>query len=323
MPQPYSDDLRCKLLEAYEAGAGSLRKLAAQFRVSWGYVKKIRMQQRKSGRQERLAQKRHGPVSRMSAAVQESLREWLRAQPDLTEVELQERLAHGGVQVAQSRVGQVLRQMGLRRKKKSLHAAERDREANRQRREEFLVRLAAVPPEKLIFLDESGVTTQMTRLWGRAPKGERIDEATPQGHWKVLTTLGAMSLRGSEAAMTMESPTDGEVFTAYVEQVLGPKLKPGDIVVMDNLSAHKVAGIRELIEGYGAQLLYLPPYSPDLNPHRASLVQVQAVLARRQGAHRGSAGPGHHRGPQNHYPRQRGCLVSSFWLWDTTNLVLL
>ena len=106
----------------------------------------------------------------------------------------------------------------------------------------------------------------MTRLWGRAPKGERIDEATPQGHWKVLTTLGALSLRGIEAVMTIESPTDGEVFTAYVEQVLGPKLKPGDTVVLDNLSAHKVAGIRELIENCGAHLPSLPPYSPDLNP---------------------------------------------------------
>jgi transposase len=106
----------------------------------------------------------------------------------------------------------------------------------------------------------------MTRLWGRAPKGERIAEATPQGHWKVLTTLGAMSRRGIEAAMTIESATDGDVFTAYVEQVLGPKLKAGDVVVLDNLSAHKVKGIRELIEVRGAQLLYLPPYSPDFNP---------------------------------------------------------
>lgn len=93
-----------------------------------------------------------------------------------------------------------------------------------------------------------------------------MDEATPQGHWKVLTTLGALSQCGIEAAMTVASPTDGEVFTAYVEQVLCPKLRPGDVVVLDNLSAHKVAGIRELIEGCGAHLLYLPPYSPDLNP---------------------------------------------------------
>lgn len=106
----------------------------------------------------------------------------------------------------------------------------------------------------------------MTRLWGRAPKGERISEATPQGHWKVLTTLGAMSLRGIDAAMTIEAATDAEIFLTYVEQVLCPKLKPGDVVIMDNLSAHKVSGIRESIESRGAQLIYLPPYSPDLNP---------------------------------------------------------
>src|SRR5262249_31232234 len=113
MAQPYSDDLRCKLLEAYEAGAGSLRQLAAQFRVSWGYAKKIRKQQLVTGRKERPVQRRHGPLSRMNTAVQESLREWQREQADLTEVELQERLAGQEVGVAKSRVGQVLRQMGL------------------------------------------------------------------------------------------------------------------------------------------------------------------------------------------------------------------
>ena len=106
----------------------------------------------------------------------------------------------------------------------------------------------------------------MTRAWGRAPKGQRINEATPQGRWKVLTTLGAMSLRGMEAVMTVESDTDGEVFLTYLEQVLCPKLGSGEVVIMDNLSAHKVEGIRELLEGCGARLIYLPPYSPDLNP---------------------------------------------------------
>ena len=117
MPQPYSDDLRRKLLEAYEAGAGSLQRLAVQFRVSWGYAKKIRGQQLRSGGKQRPVQTRHGPRSRITAPVQESLREWLRRQPDLTEAELHERLRGQGVQVVQSRVGQVLRAMGLRRKK--------------------------------------------------------------------------------------------------------------------------------------------------------------------------------------------------------------
>jgi len=150
--------------------------------------------------------------------------------------------------------------------KKSLHAHERDTEANRQRRQAFLETLRTIAPEKLIFLDESGVTTQMTRLRGRAPRGTRIAEATPQGHWQVLTTLATLSLRGLEAVMTIASPTDGEVFTAYLEQVLAPRLQPGDVVVLDNLSAHKVSGIRQLVEAQGAELLYLPPYSPDLNP---------------------------------------------------------
>jgi transposase len=106
----------------------------------------------------------------------------------------------------------------------------------------------------------------MTRLWGRAPREERVREEVPDGRWQVLTTLGTMSPRGIEAVMTAPSATDGDVFRAYVEQVLCARLQPGDVVVMHNLSAHKVAGIRQLIEARGVQVLYLPPYSPDLNP---------------------------------------------------------
>ena len=117
MARPDSDDLRCKLLEAYEAGVGTLQGLARQFRVSWGYSKKIRRQQLQTGHKERRQASRHGPVSRLSAAVRERLRHWLQEQPDLTEAELRERLQGIGVRVCQSRVGQVLREMGLRRKK--------------------------------------------------------------------------------------------------------------------------------------------------------------------------------------------------------------
>lgn len=106
----------------------------------------------------------------------------------------------------------------------------------------------------------------MTRAWARAPKGERIAESTPQGHWKVLTTLGAMSLHGMLAAMTIEAATDADIFDAFIEQVLCAKLRPGDVVVLDNLSAHKAATIAEKIAACGAELIYLPPYSPDLNP---------------------------------------------------------
>ena len=106
----------------------------------------------------------------------------------------------------------------------------------------------------------------MTRRYGRAPRGERVAEAVPAGHWRTLTVLAALTPAGVLASMTVESPTDGDVFLAYVEQVLCPRLQPGHLVILDNLTAHKVPGVRALVEARGACLLYLPPYSPDFNP---------------------------------------------------------
>jgi len=158
------------------------------------------------------------------------------------------------------------RRVGFGSEKKSLHATERDTEANQQKREAFVDRLRQIAPERLIYLDESGVSTQMTRRSARTRRGQRIHESTPEGNWKILTILGAMSLHGMIATMTIEAATDAEIFLAYLDHVLCPKLRAGDVVVMDNLSSHKVAGVRERIEAAGAELLYLPPYSPDLNP---------------------------------------------------------
>jgi len=138
--------------------------------------------------------------------------------------------------------------------------------------------VSRIDPQRLVFLDESGVTTEMTRRYGRAPRGERVAEGTPAGHWRTLTVLGARTMRGLVAAMTIESPTDGDVFLAYVEQVLCPRLQPGQVVVMDNLAAHKVAGVRAWIEATGAELLYLPPYSPDFNPIEQAWSKVKQWL---------------------------------------------
>ena len=138
--------------------------------------------------------------------------------------------------------------------------------------------MAAIEVERLVFLDESWVTTQMTRNRGRAPRGQRVREATPQSHWQTLTILAALTTRGLQAPMTIPEPTDGDIFLAYVEQVLCPKLRPGDMVIMDNLSAHKVAGVRELIEAVEARRLYLPPYSPDLNPIEPAWSKVKQAL---------------------------------------------
>jgi transposase len=129
-----------------------------------------------------------------------------------------------------------------------------------------------------VFLDESGVTTEMTRRYGWAPRSQRVSEAVPAGHWRTLTVLAALTVEGVLASMTIESPTDGDVFLAFLEQVLGPRLEPGHIVVLDNLGAHKVDGVRGLIESRGAQLLYLPPYSPDFNPIEQAWSKLKQLL---------------------------------------------
>jgi transposase len=118
----------------------------------------------------------------------------------------------------------------------------------------------------------------MTRLYARGVGGRRIHEATPGGHWKIMTILGAMSLSGMVAIMTIEEPTDTDIFLAYVEHLLCPALKPGDVVVMDNLSAHKAPAVRESIEKTGAEVLYLPPYSPDLNPIEKAWAKLKQLL---------------------------------------------
>jgi transposase len=130
----------------------------------------------------------------------------------------------------------------------------------------------------LKFIDESGVNIAMTRLWGRAPKGQRVVGSVPQNWGCNITLLAALSASGVCATMTIEGATDTEVFCAYVEQVLCPTLSAGDIVVMDNLSAHKAAAVRTLIESRGAHLIYLPPYSPDLNPIERCWSKIKTYL---------------------------------------------
>src|SRR6266513_3346636 len=162
--------------------------------------------------------------------------------------------------------------------KKTLHASEQDTEEGQERRQLWWEQIAQIDPRRLVFLDESGVTTEMTRRYGRAERGGRVCEGAPSGHWHTLTLLGAISLDGLVATMTIESPTDSDVFLTYVEQVLCPRLRPGQVVVMDNLSAHKSPSVRERIEQAGARLLYLPPYSPDFNPIEQCWAKIKEHL---------------------------------------------
>jgi transposase len=143
-------------------------------------------------------------------------------------------------------------------------------------REDWVEGQDDLDPEHLIFIDESGLSTKMARLPGWAPKGERCCAAIPHGHWKTVTFVGGLTLTGFVAPMLLDGPMDGECFLAWVEQMLAPTLRPGDIVVMDNLAAHKVAGVRQAIEAGGAELRYLPPYSPDLNPIENAFAKLKA-----------------------------------------------
>ena len=125
---------------------------------------------------------------------------------------------------------------------------------------------AGLDPEKLVFLDETWAKTNMTRLRGRALRGERLVAKVPHGHWKTTTFLAALRTSGLSAPLVVDGAINGAVFRAYVEQQLAPTLRAGEIVIMDNLNSHKVAGVGEAIEARGAMLAYLPPYSPDFNP---------------------------------------------------------
>jgi len=151
-----------------------------------------------------------------------------------------------------------------------------------ERRRNFGIATRFVDPASLVFLDETGAKTNMTRLYGRSMVGERCVDHTPNGHWKTVTLLSAMRLDGvmREATAVYDGPMNRETFVAYTEYCLVPALRPGDVVIMDNLSSHKDAAVRELIEDADADLWYLPAYSPDLNPIEKLWSKVKAWLRR-------------------------------------------
>lgn len=147
-----------------------------------------------------------------------------------------------------------------------------------RQRADFLDTVRALAPEDLIFIDETGSNQAMTRLYARAPRGQRAYARCPVNRGKHRTILGALGLTGLVAAMTIEGFTDGAVFLAFVQEVLVPQLRPGHVVVLDNLKAHKVAGVGEAMRQVGARLLYLPPYSPDFSPIEECWSKVKTCL---------------------------------------------
>ena len=136
----------------------------------------------------------------------------------------------------------------------------------------------ALDPSHLVFVDESGVTRSMTRRYGRAPKGQRVHGAVPLGHWEVTTLIGALALDGLRVGFTVDAATDGDIFQVFVQQVLRPALRPGDVVIWDNLPVHKSTDLKLVLESAQATLLPLPPYSPDFNPIEQCWSKVKEFL---------------------------------------------
>jgi len=159
-----------------------------------------------------------------------------------------------------------------------IHASERDLRRVQIRRGEYQTEMAVEIVGRLKFLDEAGSNIAMTRLYGRAAPGERVSDNVPQNYGENMTMLACLSSGGLSAPMTVEGAVDGLVFLAYVKQVLAPTLLKGDVVIMDNLGAHKVKGVAEAIAARGAKVIYLPPYSPDLNPIEKCWSKIKTYL---------------------------------------------
>ncbi len=173
---------------------------------------------------------------------------------------------------------------GLPLQKKSLTAAEQRRPKVAEQRLNFAIARRFVPASSLVFLDESSAKTNMTRLYGWGRGGSRVVQSVPHSHWNTTTMLAAIRQEGviPEACLCFPGALNGEIFLLYTQQMLAPSLRPGDVVVMDNLAAHKIQGVRQAIESAGAELWYLPPYSPDLNPIELMWSKAKGLIRQAQ-----------------------------------------
>jgi transposase len=168
--------------------------------------------------------------------------------------------------------------LALDRQKKVQQAAEQDRPDVAAQRQAWQQVMFGVPVERFVFIDETWMTTNMTRLYGRALQGQRLVERVPYGHWKTTTLVAALRSTGMTAPLVIDGAINGDVFCAYVKQVLVPELRRGDIVVLDNLSSHKRIEAKEAIEAVGARVVFLPPYSPDFNPIENAFSKLKRLV---------------------------------------------
>jgi transposase len=281
MAKGYSKDLRVRAVELIESGE-SAREAAHILNI--GVSTAIRW----ADRWKRTGSVDAKPGTGHCRSPLEQHKQWLidliAAEPDLTLEEIRVRLRLQKKQKAG--IGSVWRFFDRHdiTFKKTLHAAEQDRPDVAAGRAALKAEQPKLRAPRLVFIDETAVTTKMVRRYGRSPRGERLVASVPHGHWKTLTLVAALRFDGLTAPYVVDGAMDGPSFLAYVEQVLAPTLRKGDIVFMDNLRTHKIAAAREAIEAVGAQVRYLPAYSPDLNPIEQAFSKLKAAL--RKGATR-------------------------------------
>jgi transposase len=256
---PYSLDLRQRVAAAVDHHEGSQRQIAARFRVSLSFITRLLRTRRRTGA---LAPRPHGgghPPA-LDRAGRQRLRRLVRKQPDATLEELAGRV---GVRCSRMASFRTLR--------------EQDTPRVRRKRRAFRKEVATRDPASLVFVDETGATTAMTRTYGRAPRGQRVKGSVP-GHWKSVTLIAGLRLSGVVAPLAFEGATDTPTFEGYVAQALAPQLRSGDVVIWDHLKPHQAAEARRAVEQTGAQLMPLPPYSPDLTPIEEMFSKVKGFL---------------------------------------------
>jgi transposase len=272
---PYSKDLRERVAAAVDHGEGSQREIARRFCVSLTFVFRLLRRRREAGT---LDPKPHGgcPPPALGPDEPQRLAELIREKPDATLDQLRDR---GGFRCSLTTLWRSLRRLGLTRKKKTLHADERGRPDVQKRRRSFRREVKRIEPERLVFVDETGVTTAMTPAYAWAPRGERADASAPRC-WESVTVIAAPGRDGVRAPLRFPGSAHAATFESYIEQVLVPESHEGDVVVFDNLSAHLGPAVAEAIEGVGASVLPLPPYSPDYTPIEEMFSKVKEFLRR-------------------------------------------
>jgi transposase len=276
MTKPLSNDLRLRLVDCVAAGL-SCRAAAERFGVAASTAVKWVRRWRDTG----VVAPRPQGGDRRSGRIEIHRAEILgliAGKVDITLAEIAEHVARKhGARFAPSTIWRFL-DRHAQTFKKTAHASEQERPDVVAERLIWRATQPDLDPARLVFIDETGASTKMARLYGRSRRGSRCVAAIPHGHWKTTTFVSGLRLAGMTAPMVLDGPMDGPAFLAYVEQVLAPTLQPGDIVVLDNLPAHKPAEVRQTIEAAGAELRYLPPYSPDLNPIEMAFSKLKALL---------------------------------------------